>query len=146
MVWLFPTGRENDWLHKSVKKILKEEPRSPSAFRRAWEDIATWARLGYEYRTETHRALRQAKDVTPFPTIEDICAEDLVDAYTAIVQSSMRVWEGDEIWKHVRMGSDPREIDDSWVELSSEHSLCPPVLYETGFLREEESVPYLIAK
>ena len=58
----------------------------------------------------------------------------------------MRVWEGDEIWKHVRMRSDPQEIEDSWIELSNEHPLCPPVLYETGFLKEEESVPYLIAK
>ena len=59
---------------------------------------------------EIHRALKKGREGAPFPTIEDICAEDLIDAYTAIVQSSMRVWEGDEIWKHIRMKSDPRDV------------------------------------
>ena len=57
--------------------------------------------------------MKTGKGGAPFPTIEDICAEDLIDAYTAIVQSSMRVWEGDEIWKHIRMKSDPRDVTDN---------------------------------
>ena len=44
------------------------------------------------------------------------------------------------------MGSGPHEVANERVEVPGEYPLCPPCVYETGVLKEDETVPYHLAR